>query len=114
MRFVPNNLSTVELGVAKYHVCLLGQITHYLTEHKTVISTTIYKSAIPGGMLVLEVRRMETARVRDNVSSFLSLLLWGNSESFRHGNLREYRQWLLDSGFVKVQQLSNGLLSAVR
>jgi predicted O-methyltransferase YrrM len=112
VRFVPENFSTVELGIAKYDVCLLGQITHYLTEQQNRdLYHHIQKALIPGGMLVLDVP-METTQV-DDVSSFLSLLLWGNSGG-RAYKFEEYRQWLLDNGFVTVHQLSDRLLSAVR
>ena len=110
--FLPDNLMTADLGQAKYDVCLLGQITHYLTmQQNCELFERIYKVLVPGGKLVLDVP-MENAQPNES-SSFLSLILWANSGG-RAYKFDEYRSWLLNSGFITTHLLSERLLSAVR
>jgi len=110
--FLSENLLTADLGEAQYDVCLVGQITHYLTEQQNNdLYQRIYKALFPGGMLLLDVP-MTTAQL-DEGSSFLSLILWANSGG-RAYSFEEYREWLIASGFITVHQLSERLLSAVR
>jgi SAM-dependent methyltransferase len=112
VRFMPDNLLTADLGEAYYDACLVGQITHYLTQKQNNdLYKRIYKALVPGGMLLLDVP-METAQLNET-SSFLSLLLWANSGG-RAYTFEEYRSWLLDAGFVNIHQRSERLLSAVR
>ena len=110
--FVADNLLTAGLGDNSYDVCLLGQITHYLTrEQDCDLFRRIYQALIPGGKLVLDVP-MEAAQPDENVS-FVSLMLWANSGGSAH-SFEQYRSWLLEAGFAAVQQHSFRLLSAVR
>ena len=110
--FIPENLLTADLGEAQYDACLVGQITHYLTEQQNNdLYKRIRKALIPGGILLLDVP-MATAQL-DEGSSFLSLILWANSGG-RAYSFEEYRSWLLASGFTSNKQLSERLLSAVR
>jgi SAM-dependent methyltransferase len=112
VRFMPDNLLTADLGEARYDACLVGQITHYLTEKQNIdLYKRIHKAFIPGGRLLLDVP-MTTTQL-DEGSSFLSLILWANSGG-RAYSFEEYRSWLLGSGFTTIQQLSERLLSAVR
>jgi len=112
VRFMPDNLLTADLGESKYNGCLLGQITHYLTQQQNKdLYKRIYRALIPGGMLVLDVP-MATTQLNED-STFLSLLLWANSGG-RVYSFEEYQSWLLASGFVAIRQLSERLLSAVR
>ena len=68
--FMPANLFTADLGDAAYDACLLGQVTHYLTQQQnTELYKRIYRALIPGGMLLLDVP-MATAQP-DEGSSFL-------------------------------------------
>jgi len=112
VRFMPANLLSAELGEAQYDVCLLGQITHYLTpQQNNDLFKRICRSIISGGRLVLDVP-MESAQLNES-SSFLSLILWANSRG-RAYTFEEYRTWLLSAGFVSVYQLTGRLLLAMR
>lgn len=112
VRLLPDNLLTVGLGEAKYDVCLLGQITHYLTKQQNCeLFERIYKALVPGGKLVLDVP-MEKALLNES-SSFLTLILWANSGG-RAYTFDEYRSWLVNSGFITIHLLSERLLLAVR
>jgi len=110
--FMPDNLLTADLGEAQHDACLVGQITHYLTqEQNNDLYKRIHKALVPGGILLMDVP-MATAQL-DESSSFLSLLLWANSGG-RAYNFDEYHSWLLAAGFITIRQLSERLLSAVR
>jgi SAM-dependent methyltransferase len=112
VRFLPDNLLIAELGKAQYDVCLLGQITHYLTpQQNRDLYDRIYKALIPDGKLVLDVP-METKQI-DEWNSFFSLVLWASSGG-RAYTFEEYRSWLLAAGFGSVDQRSERLLLAVR
>jgi len=112
VKFWPNNLLVSELGKAQYDACLIGQVTHYLTEQQNGdLFRRICRSLVPGGMLVLDVP-MEVTQPNPS-TSFLSLVLWANSGG-RAYTFEEYRAWLLAAGFTIVQQLSERLLSATR
>lgn len=110
VRFMPGDLLSADLGEAQYDACLVGQITHYLTqEQNQQLFRRIQKALAQGGILLLDVP-MQSSRV-DEASSFLSLLLWANSGG-RAYTYDEYRAWLMDSGFTSVRQLSERLVSA--
>jgi SAM-dependent methyltransferase len=112
VHFVAGNLLTADLGKAQYDVCLLGQITHYLTSQQNhEVFTRICQALVPGGKLVLDVP-MESEHLTEE-SSFLSLLLWANSGG-RAYSFEEYHSWLSSSGFLQVDRLSERLLSAKR
>ena len=110
--FLPDNLLTADLGEAKYDICLLGQITHYLTEQQNCeLFNRIHRALILDGKLVLDVP-METKQL-DESSSFLSLLLWANSGG-RAYPFDEYRSWLASAGFTSVHLLTERMLLAIR
>ena len=110
--FMPANLLTADLGEAKYDACLLGQVTHYLTQQQnSELYQRIHRALIPGGMLLLDVP-MAGVQLNEG-SSFLSLILWANSGG-RAYIFGEYHQWLIASGFKTVRKLSERLLLAVR
>lgn len=112
VRWMPDNLLTAGLGEAQYDACLLGQVSHYLTEqHNRNLFSRISRALVSGGRLVLDVP-MGTEQP-DEGSSFLSLALWANSGGRAYA-FEEYRAWLLDAGFVEVNQLSPRLLMAQR
>jgi SAM-dependent methyltransferase len=110
-RYLSKDLLTVDLGVEKYDVCLLGQISHYLTgaQNRNLFGR-ILKALVPGGKLVLDVPM--TGRKPDESTSFISLFLWANSGG-RAYTYEEYRIWLMMSGFKSVKQLSKRSLLAV-
>jgi 3-hydroxy-5-methyl-1-naphthoate 3-O-methyltransferase len=112
VRFIPDNLLTADIGINLYDCCLLGQITHYLTQHQNKdLFKRIYEALREGGVLVLDVP-MSSDRL-DESSSFLSLLLWANSGGCAY-RFEDYRSWLMEAGFIKIKQHSERLLSALR
>ena len=112
VRCAAGNLLTSVLGEKSYDICLLGQITHYLTEiQNRCLFHRIHKALYLGGKLVLDVP-MGGTRPDEN-SSFLSLMLWANSGG-RAYSYEEYKAWLEDEGFKSIQKRSDRLLVANR
>ncbi|HSB66248.1 MAG TPA: class I SAM-dependent methyltransferase [Anaerolineales bacterium] len=112
VQFLSDDLFTADLGEREYDCCLLGQITHYLTQQQNLdLFIRIYKALLPGGRLLLDVP-MATTRL-DEESSFLSLLLWVNSGGCAY-SFFEYQNYLTTAGFTSVIQLSERLLLSVK
>lgn len=112
VRLLPGDLLSADLGEARYEVCLIGQVTHYLTQEQNEdLFRRVHKALVPGCVLLLDVP-MEASQL-DETSSFLSLLLWANSGG-RAYTFEEYHSWLKASGFISTYQLSERLVSAVR
>ena len=108
--WMPDNLLTVDLGEAQYDACLLGQVSHYLTEQQNRdLFARICLALVPGSKLVLDVP-MGTEQPNED-SSFLSLALWANSGGRAYA-FEEYHSWLLEAGFESIHQLSPRLLMA--
>jgi len=110
--FMPDDLLTADLGATQYEACLIGQITHYLTQQQNhELFRRVHRALVPGGVLVLDVP-MTAGELKED-SSFLSLLLWANSGG-RAYSFDEYKSWLLSAGFGTVCQLSERQLSSFR
>jgi SAM-dependent methyltransferase len=112
VRWMSDNLLTADLGEAQYDACLLGQVTHYLTEQQNRdLFCRVFRALVPGGRIVLDVP-METDQPDEN-NGLLSLVLWTNSGGRAYA-FEVYRAWILEAGFEAVHQLSPRLLSAER
>lgn len=112
VQFIAADLLTANLGAQEYDYCLLGQITHYLTQpQNTDLFRRIHKALVVGGTLVLDVPM--AVQPIDESSSFLSLILWANSGG-RAYSFTEYQTLLTSVGFRGVDQLSERLLSAMK
>jgi len=108
VRFIPDDLLTADFGLDLFNCCLLGQVTHYLTQRQNKeLFRRIFKALREGGILVLDVP-MSTGRL-DESSSFVSLFLWANSGGYAY-RFEEYHSWLLEAGFTGVRQYSERLL----
>lgn len=110
--FVAADLLTADFGSDRYDLCLLGQITDYLTrEQNRDLFCRVRTALRPGGALVLDVPM--TGVQASEWTQIVSLLLWANGGGGTH-SFDEYRVWLEESGFTEVRQLSERWLAAVR
>jgi len=99
-------------GVAQFDLCLLGQITHYLTPSQNRdLFRRMHTALRPGGLLVIDVPM--TGAQASEWTQIVSLLLWANGGGGTH-SFDEYRAWLEQAGFGQVRQLSERWLAAVR
>jgi SAM-dependent methyltransferase len=111
-QFWPADLLTANLGEAQYQVCLLGQITHYLSETQNRnLFQRVYTALRPEGTLLLDVP-MSTGTPQEG-SSFVSLFLWASGGGAAH-SFESYQQWLKAAGFGEVKPLSERWVSAVK
>ncbi len=110
--FVSADLLTADFGAGLYDLCLLGQITDYLTPGQNCdLFRRVHMALGPGGMLVLDAPM--TGEQAAEWTQIVSLLLWANSGGGTHG-FEQYRAWLEQAGFTDVRQLSERWLAAVK
>lgn len=110
--FIVADLLTASFGVAQFDLCLLGQITDYLTPAQNQdLFRRVHAALRPGGLLLLDVPM--TGAQASEWTQIVSLLLWANSGGATHG-FAEYRAWLEQAGFGQVRQLSERWLAAAR
>jgi SAM-dependent methyltransferase len=110
--FIEADLLTAHFGAACYDLCLLGQITHYLTPAQNLgLFRRVYTALRPGGLLVLDVPM--TNEQASEWTQIVSLLLWVNAGGGAHG-FEAYHGWLEEAGFARVRQLSGRWLAAVK
>lgn len=111
-QFWPADLLTANLGDAQYQVCLLGQITHYLSEAQNcTLFQRVHTALQPGGTLLLDVP-MSTQPPQEG-SSFVSLFLWASGGGAAH-SFESYQQWLKAAGFREVKLLSERWVSTIK
>jgi SAM-dependent methyltransferase len=109
--FVAADLLTADFGAERHDLCLLGQVTHYLTPAQNQeLFRRVHAALRPSGTL-LDVPM--TGEPPSEWTQITSLLLWVNGGGGTHG-FEQYRAWLEETGFVRVRQLSERWLAAVR
>ncbi len=108
--FLPGDLLKIEFGKAKYDLCMLGQITHYLTEVQNQnLFQSIYAALKDRGILAIDVP-MDKGTL-DEEASLLTLELWANGGGAAY-SFGTYQSWLKNAGFSKIIQLNDRLLKA--
>lgn len=111
VRFLPGDLHTIDLGSGKYDAVLLGQITYSLTEDENRrLFFRVYKSLISGGTLLIDAIMKTDKPGQFSIVTLLMRTLSGGA-AYSSSN---YRKWLLEAGFSKVNELSEHWLSAVK
>jgi SAM-dependent methyltransferase len=109
--FVAADLLTASFGAKRYDLCLLGQITHYLTPAQNRdLLRRVHASLKPGGLLLLDVPM--TGAQLSEWTAITALLLWANGGGGTH-SFEAYRAWLAEAGFGQVRQLSERWLMAI-
>lgn len=110
--FIAADLLTAGFGAAQFDLCLLGQITDYLTPAQNChLFHRVHTALRPGGLLALDVPM--TGAQASEWTQIVSLLLWVNGGGGTH-RFEQYRAWLAEAGFTEVRQLSERWLAAVR
>ncbi len=110
--FVEADLLTADFGTEHYDLCLLGQITHYLTPAQNQdLFRRVHAALRPGGTLVLDVPM--TGEQASGWTQMVSLLLWANGGGGTH-SFEKYCAWLEVAGFGQVRSLSERWLAAVK
>jgi cyclopropane fatty-acyl-phospholipid synthase-like methyltransferase len=108
----PANLLDADFGENQFDAALSGQITHYLTKVQNAsFFQRIYSALSPNGVLVIDCP-MATDESSET-TSFLTLIMWANSGGAAH-SFEMYRDWLSDSCFRQVSQLSERWVAAIK
>lgn len=108
--FRPADLREADLGQELFDAVLAGQITHYLPAAQNAsLFRRVHAALAPNGVFVIDCP-MATDEP-DEATSLLSLLLWADSGGAAH-SFEAYRDWLRESGFRQVRQLSERWLAA--
>lgn len=109
--FVEANLLTADFGVERYDLCLLGQVTHYLTPAQNRnLFRRVHAALQPGGLLLLDASM--SAAQPSEWTEIVSLLLWANGGGTH--SFEAYRAWLEAAGFAQIRQLGERRLTASR
>lgn len=109
--FIAADLLTASFGVAQFDLCLLGQITHYLTpDQNRDLFRRVHMALRPGGLLLLDAPM--TSEQLSEWTQITSLLLWTHSGGATH-SFADYRAWLAEADFAEVKQVSERRLVAV-
>lgn len=110
--FVVADLQSAGFGSERYELCLLGQITHYLTPAQNRdLFRRLHASLKPGGLLLLDVPM--TGPQISEWTAITSLLLWVNGGGGTH-SFEQYRDWLAEAGFDGVRAVSERRLAAIK
>lgn len=110
--FVAADLLSADFGAERYDLCLLGQITDYLTPAQNQdLFRRVHAALRPEGLLLLDVPM--TGEQPSEWTQIVSLLLWVNGGGGTH-SFEQYRGWLEGVGFAQVDQLSERWLAAVK
>ncbi len=111
-KFIAADLLSADFGMAQFDLCLLGQITHYLTPAQNRdLFRRVHAALKPGGLLLLDAPM--TAAQPSEWTAITSLLLWANGGGGAHG-FDDYRAWLRQAGFAQIRPLSERWLAAVK
>ena len=111
-KFMVANLLTADFGANRFDLCLLGQITDYLTPAQNCdLFRRVHIALKPGGLLLLDAPM--TGEQISEWTQIVSLLLWVNGGGGTHG-FEQYRAWLEAVGFAQVRQLRERWLAAVK
>ena len=98
------DLLTDDFGVAQFDLCLLGQITDYLTPAQNQnLFQRVHTAQRPNGLMVLDAPM--SGEQATEWTQIVSLLLWANGGGGTH-TFDEYRAWLEMFGFTHVRKLS--------
>lgn len=107
--FIVADLLTADFGSACYDLCLLGQITDYLTPAQNQdLLRRVHVALKPGGLLLLDVPM--TGEQISEWTQIVSLLLWVNGGGGAH-DFEQYCAWLEAVGFAQVRPLSERWLA---
>ena len=108
--FLVADLLTADFGADRFDLCLLGQITDYLTPAQNRdLFRRVHITLKPGGLLLLDAPM--TGEQISEWTQIVSLLLWVNGGGGAHA-FEHYRTWLAEIGFRQIRQLGERWLAA--
>jgi ubiquinone/menaquinone biosynthesis C-methylase UbiE len=107
--FLPGDLKSVDFGKAKYDVALLGNIVHSEGEKSSrELFRRMHAALKPGGKLAIIDMIPNDERTGPPFPLFFALNMLVNTADGSTYTLAEYRSWLLDAGFARVETADIG------
>src|SRR5262245_61981857 len=104
--YVEANLREADFGRGKYDLIILGHIIHSEGEKwgKKLVEKS-YDALRPGGMLLIAEMVPEDARSHRWIPLIFGLNMLMLTTEGAVFTMREYRQWLKDTGFTRIQAI---------
>jgi ubiquinone/menaquinone biosynthesis C-methylase UbiE len=107
--YLPGDLKEVDFGEARYDVALLGNIVHSEGERSSrELFRKLRRALRPGGRLVVIDMIPNDARTAPPYALIFALNMLVNTEVGDTYTLAEYREWLNDAGFARVETADIG------
>jgi len=101
--FLPGDLNTVDFGVSRYDLAILGNIVHSEGERSSrSLIRKLYRALASGGRLVIVDMIPNDQRTGPAFPVFFALNMLVNTESGDTFTLAEYSRWLQEAGFIRV------------
>lgn len=113
-RYHPGDLNQVDLGAGEYDVAFLGHILHIEGERSSRrLLKRVARALRPGGRVVIAEMVPNDARTGPPFPVFFALNMLLNTQIGDTWTLAEYRQWLREAGFRRVEAIEVGSHSPV-
>jgi ubiquinone/menaquinone biosynthesis C-methylase UbiE len=101
--FLPGDLKTVDLGVGRYDVAILGNIVHSEGEKSSRdLFQRLHRALASGGRVVIVDMVPNDERTGPAFPLFFALNMLVNTEQGDTYTLAEYNRWLRAAGFAQV------------
>jgi ubiquinone/menaquinone biosynthesis C-methylase UbiE len=101
--FLPGDLNTVEFGVSRYDLAILGNIVHSEGERSSrSLFRRLHRALGPGGRVVIIDMVPNDDRTGPAFPVFFALNMLVNTECGDTFTLAEYTRWLKEAGFDRV------------
>jgi ubiquinone/menaquinone biosynthesis C-methylase UbiE len=101
--FLPGDLSSVEYGVSRYDLAILGNIVHSEGERSSrALFCKLHRALAPGGRVVIVDMVPNDQRTGPAFPVFFALNMLVNTESGDTFTLAEYTRWMKEAGFARV------------
>jgi ubiquinone/menaquinone biosynthesis C-methylase UbiE len=107
--FLPGDLKRVDFGVDRFDVALLGNIVHSEGEPSSRdLFRRLHRALRPGGQVVVIDMIPNDDRTGPPYALMFALNMLVNTEAGGTYTLAEYRKWLTDAGFARVETADIG------
>lgn len=101
--FLPGDLNTVEFGLSRYDLAILGNIVHSEGERSArSLLRKLRRALAPGGRVVIIDMIPNDDRTGPAFPVFFALNMLVNTECGDTYTLAEYTRWLKEAGFARV------------
>jgi len=112
---LPGGLFSVDYGQEKFDIARLGFVTYFFGADDLVkLFRRVHTALVPGGMLVIEASLSDEGRSENEEAVLDGPWLFAVSAKGDVYSFLDYKSFLEQSGFDKVNQVKEDLIMAVR